>query len=81
MTSPKIGYIPVHLLDQKVKRQLDGIQGQGVTTGLARIQKRPTPADLNHIRAGDTLVVHSRAQAGAKCEGHVQASKRPARHY
>ena len=33
-------------------------RGQGIhLQGFARILKRPTPADLNHIRAGDTLVV------------------------
>ncbi len=47
MTGPKIGYVPVHLLDQKAERHLDGIQGgQGghdkAWEGHKNVQLQPT---------------------------------------
>ena len=62
MTSQKIGYIRVSSLDQNVECQLDGIHLDKVFTDKASAKdtKRPQlQAALNHVRSGDTLVVHS----------------------
>jgi DNA invertase Pin-like site-specific DNA recombinase len=62
MTSQRIGYIRVSSLDQNAERQLDGIPLDKVFTDKAsgKDTNRPQlPAALNHIRPGDTLVVHS----------------------
>jgi DNA invertase Pin-like site-specific DNA recombinase len=62
MTSQRIGYIRVSSLDQNPERQLDSIALDKVFTdkASARDTKRPQlQVALDHLRAGDTLVVHS----------------------
>ena len=62
MTSQRIGYIRVSSLDQNAERQLDGIHLDKVFTDKASGKDTNRPqlqAALNHVRAGDTLVVHS----------------------
>ncbi|SFO42466.1 recombinase family protein [Nitrosospira briensis] len=62
MTTQKIGYIRVSSLDQNTERQLDGIKLNKVFTDKASGKDTNRPqlqAALNHVRAGDTLVVHS----------------------
>jgi DNA invertase Pin-like site-specific DNA recombinase len=62
MSSQRIGYTRVSPLDQNPERQLDGIHLDKVFTDKvsARDTKRPQlQAALNHVRSGDTLVVHS----------------------
>jgi DNA invertase Pin-like site-specific DNA recombinase len=62
MTSQRIGYIRVSSLDQNAERQLDGIHLDKVFTDKASGKDTNRPqlqAALNHLRAGDTLVVHS----------------------
>lgn len=62
MTTQKIGYIRVSSLDQNAERQLDGIKLDKVFTDKVSGKDTNRPqlqAALNHVRAGDTLVVHS----------------------
>ena len=62
MTSQRIGYIRVSSLDQNAERQLDGINLDKVFTDKASGEDTNRPqlqAALNHVRAGDTVVVHS----------------------
>jgi DNA invertase Pin-like site-specific DNA recombinase len=62
MSSQRIGYIRVSSLDKNPERQLDGIVLDKVfaTKASAKDTNRPQlQAALNHVRAGDTLVVHS----------------------
>ena len=62
MTSQRIGYIRVSSLEQNVDRQLDGIALDKVFTDKASAKDTNRPrlqAALNHVRAGDTLLVHS----------------------
>ena len=62
MPSQKIGYIRVSSLDQNAERQLDGIHLDKVFTDKASGKDTNRPqllAALNHVRAGDTLTVHS----------------------
>ena len=62
MTSQRIGYVRVSSLDQNAERQLDGIHLDKVFTDKASGKDTNRPqlqAALNHIRPGDTLVVHS----------------------
>ena len=62
MTSQRIGYIRVSSLDQNAERQLDGIHLDKVFTDKASGKDTNRPqlqAALNHVRPGDTLVVHS----------------------
>ena len=62
MTSQRIGYIRVSSLDQNAERQLDGINLDKVFTDKASGKDTNRPqlqAALHHVRAGDTLVVHS----------------------
>jgi DNA invertase Pin-like site-specific DNA recombinase len=62
MTSQRIGYLRVSSLDQNAERQLDGIRLDKVFTDKASGKDTNRPqlqAALNHVRAGDTLVVHS----------------------
>jgi DNA invertase Pin-like site-specific DNA recombinase len=62
MTSQRIGYIRVSSLDQNAERQLDGIPLEKVFADKASGKDTNRPqlqAALNHIRPGDTLVVHS----------------------
>jgi DNA invertase Pin-like site-specific DNA recombinase len=62
MTSQRIGYIRVRSLDQNAERQLDEIcldkaftdKASGKDTNRPQLQ-----AALHHVRAGDSLVVHS----------------------
>lgn len=62
MTSQRIGYIRVSSLDQNAERQLDEIHLDKVFTDKASGKDTNRPqlhAALNHVRTGDTLVVHS----------------------
>lgn len=62
MTAQTIGYIRVSSLDQSTERQLEGIKLDKVFTDKASgkdIHRPQLQAALTHIRAGDTLVVHS----------------------
>ncbi|SEP38617.1 recombinase family protein [Nitrosovibrio sp. Nv6] len=62
MTSQRIGYIRVSTLDQNAERQLDGVHLNKTFTDKASGKDTNRPqlqAALNHVRAGDTLVVHS----------------------
>jgi len=62
MTSQRIGYIRVSSLDQNPERQLDGIVLDKVFTDKASAKDTNRPqlqAALNHVRAADTIVVHS----------------------
>jgi DNA invertase Pin-like site-specific DNA recombinase len=62
MTSQRIGYIRVSSLDQNAERQLDGVHLEKIFTDKASGKDTNRPqlqAALNHVRAGDTLVVHS----------------------
>jgi DNA invertase Pin-like site-specific DNA recombinase len=62
MTSQRIGYVRVSSLDQNHERQLDGIHLDKVFTDKASARDTNRPqlqTALNHVRAGDTLVVHS----------------------
>ncbi|WON75500.1 recombinase family protein [Nitrosospira sp. Is2] len=57
-----MGYVRVSSLDQNAERQLDGIYSDKVFTDKASGKDTNRPqlqAALNHLRAGDTLVVHS----------------------
>jgi DNA invertase Pin-like site-specific DNA recombinase len=57
-----VGYVRVSSLDQNTDRQLDGLQLDKVFTDKAsgKDTKRPQlQAALDHLREGDTLVVHS----------------------
>lgn len=58
----RVGYIKVTTLDQNTERQLGGIELDKVFTDKAsgKDTKRPQlTAALEHVRAGDTLLVHS----------------------
>jgi DNA invertase Pin-like site-specific DNA recombinase len=62
MASQRIGYIRVSSLDQNLERQLDGIHLDKVFTDKASAKDTNRPqlqAALNHVRSGDTLIVHS----------------------
>lgn len=62
MTSQRIGYVRVSSLDQNPERQLDGIKLDKVFSDKASARDTNRPqlqAALNHVRTGDTLVVHS----------------------
>ena len=62
MISQRIGYMRVSTLDQSTERQLDGIALDKVFTDKASGKDTNRPqlqAALDHVRAGDTLVVHS----------------------
>ena len=62
MTSQRIGYTHVSSLDQNAERQLDGIHLDKVFTDEASGKDTNRPqlqAALYHVRAGDTVVVHS----------------------
>jgi DNA invertase Pin-like site-specific DNA recombinase len=62
MTSQRIGYIRVSSLDQNAERQLDGIHLDKLFTDKASGKDTNRPqlqSALHHVRAGDTLVVHS----------------------
>lgn len=62
MTNQRIGYIRVSTLDQSTERQLDGIALDKIFTDKASGKDTNRPqlqAALDHLRAGDTLIVHS----------------------
>jgi DNA invertase Pin-like site-specific DNA recombinase len=62
MTSQRVGYIRVSSLDQNTERQLDDIALDKVFTDKASAKDTNRPqlqAALNHVRAGDTLIVHT----------------------
>ena len=83
MTSQRIGYIRVSSLDQNAERQLDGIHLDKVFTDKASGKDTNRPqlqAALNHVRAGDTLVVHSMDRLARNVEDMlrlVQGNERP----
>jgi DNA invertase Pin-like site-specific DNA recombinase len=61
-TGQKVGYIRVSSLDQNTARQLDGIELDHVFEDHASgktANRQGLQAALKHVRAGDTLVVHS----------------------
>lgn len=62
MANQRIGYIRVSSLDQNPERQLDGIALNKVFTDKASAKDTNRPqlqAALDHLRAGDTFVIHS----------------------
>jgi DNA invertase Pin-like site-specific DNA recombinase len=62
MTSQEIGHIRMSSVDQNAERQLDGIYLDKVFTNKASGKDTNTTelqAALNHVRLGDTLIVHS----------------------
>lgn len=62
MTGQRVGYIRVSTLDQNTERQLDGVQLDKVFTDKASGKDTARPqlqAALNHLREGDTFIVHS----------------------
>jgi DNA invertase Pin-like site-specific DNA recombinase len=62
MKGHKVGYIRVSTFEQNTQRQLDGITLDRVFTDKASGKDTHRPqlqAALSHVRAGDTLVVHS----------------------
>lgn len=62
MKGQLVGYIRVSTLDQNTERQLDGIKTDRtfVDKASGKDTKRPElQAALNHLRTGDTLIVHS----------------------
>ncbi|SET61028.1 Site-specific DNA recombinase [Nitrosospira multiformis] len=62
MSAQRVGYIRVSTLDQNTQRQLDGIPLDKTFTDKVSgkdINRPQLQAALNHVRAGDTLVVHS----------------------
>lgn len=62
MKGHKVGYIRVSTFDQNTQRQLDGIILDRVFTDKASGKDTNRPqlqAALNHVREGDTLLVHS----------------------
>ncbi|SES66011.1 Site-specific DNA recombinase [Nitrosospira multiformis] len=62
VSSQRIGYVRVSSLDQNHERQLDGITLDKVFTDKASAKDTNRPqlqAALDHVRAGDTLIVHS----------------------
>ncbi|MBA2659789.1 MAG: recombinase family protein [Nitrosospira sp.] len=75
MTSQKIGYIRVSSLAPSTERQLEGIGLDKVFTdrASAKVTNRPQlQAALHHIRAGDTLVVHSMDRLARNVEGMLR---------
>lgn len=62
MKGQRVGYIRVSTIDQNTDRQLDGLDLDIVFTDKASGKDTERPqlqAALNHLRAGDTLIVHS----------------------
>ncbi|WP_442512560.1 recombinase family protein [Nitrosospira multiformis] len=62
VSAQRVGYIRVSTLDQNTQRQLDGIPLDKTFTDKVSgkdINRPQLQAALNHVRAGDTLVVHS----------------------
>lgn len=62
MTGQRVGYIRVSTLDQNTERQLDGVPLDKVFTDKASGKDTARPqlqAALNHLREGDTFIVHS----------------------
>ncbi len=62
MSGQRIGYIRVSALDQNVDRQLEGVALDRTFTDKASGKDTNRPqlqAALSHLRAGDSLVVHS----------------------
>jgi len=62
MEGHKVGYVRVSTLDQNTQRQLEGVSFDKVFTDKASGKDTNRPqlqAALNHVRAGDTLMVHS----------------------
>ena len=62
MSAQRVGYIRVSTLDQNTQRQLDGIPLDKTFIDKVSgkdINRPQLQAALNHVRQGDTLVVHS----------------------
>src|SRR5688500_10531147 len=62
MAVQRVGYIRASTLDQNTQRQLDGIPLNKTFTDKVSGKDTNRPqlqAALNHVREGDTLVVHS----------------------
>ena len=62
MKGQRVGYVRVSTLDQNTQRQLEGVSLDKVFTDKVsgRDTNRPQlRAALNHVRAGDILIVHS----------------------
>ena len=62
MKGQRVGYVRVSTLDQNTQRQLEGVSLDKVFTDKVsgRDTNRPQlQAALNHVRAGDILIVHS----------------------
>lgn len=75
MISQRIGYIRVSTLDQSTERQLDGMALDKVFTDKASGKDTNRPrlrAALDHIRAGDTLVVHSMDRLARNVEDRLR---------
>jgi DNA invertase Pin-like site-specific DNA recombinase len=78
MTSQRIGYMRVSSLDQNAERQLDGIHLDKVFTDKASSKDTNRPqlhAALHHVRAGDTLVVHSMDRLARNVEDMLRLVK------
>ena len=62
MKGQRVGYVRVSTLDQNTQRQLEGVSLDKIFTDKVsgRDTNRPQlRAALNHVRAGDILIVHS----------------------
>jgi DNA invertase Pin-like site-specific DNA recombinase len=61
-TGQRVGYVRVSSVDQNTERQLDGIALDMVFTDKASgkdVERPQLKAALAHLRAGDTLIIHS----------------------
>ncbi|SEN91693.1 Resolvase, N terminal domain [Nitrosospira multiformis] len=75
MANQRIGYVRVSSLNQNPERQLDGIKLDKVFTDKASARNTNRPqlqAALNHIRSGDTLIVHSMDRLARNVEDMVK---------
>ena len=75
MTSQRIGYTHVSSLDQNAERQLDGIHLDKVFTDEAsgkHTNRSQLQAALNHVHAGDTVVVHSMDRLARNVEDRLR---------
>jgi DNA invertase Pin-like site-specific DNA recombinase len=78
MTKERVGYIRVSTLDQSTQRQLEGIPLDRVFTDKASGKDTNRPqlqAALSHLRAGDTLIVHSMDRLARNVEDMLRLVK------
>lgn len=78
MTKERVGYIRVSTLDQSTQRQLEGIPLDRVFTDKASGKDTNRPqlqAALSHLRAGDTLTVHSMDRLARNVEDMLRLVK------